>query len=662
MNPQVHRWYSIRARGTAPRHADLLIYGDIGASWSDESVTAGDFVRELQALDVDSITVRINSFGGSVPDGLAIFNALRRFDGDVEVAIDGVALSIASLIAMGGDHVVMASTSRLMIHAPWSVAIGNATALREQASVLDGFAKAMTSAYARPGVDVDTVRAWLTDGEDHWLDAEQALEAGFIDAIVEGQAVAASFDISRFNPPASIAGRLRNPTMHENTPAEALDASTRAQRRRERLDAQAASNEQAEIRMMFAAFKGREGVDAMLDQVLAERVSPAEASRRLLAHLGRDAQPARPAGSHPYLETLQGPREAERRELMVEAFVARVDRTLPKNPAARPFAQMTPVEMAREMLAWHGARRDDFHSPLQTIQAAITHGSGDFPFLLQETGNRLLRRAYESAPGNLKLTGRSVLADDFRPLTRLALSEAPKLERVNELAEYTHGTFAEAKESYGLETFGRMFNLSRRALVNDDLGMFSQATARFGVAAAEFEAQYLVDMLVLNSGAGPTMGDGKALFHTDHKNKAASAGAISVTTIGDAVKAMRTQKGLDGVTPINVTPRFLVVPAALEMVALQYLATITANDSAKVNPWAGQLTLLVEPRLDAVSASRWYVVADPAAIDGLEYAYMGEAGPAVEMREGWEVDGVEFKIRLDFGAAWIDWRSWYVNG
>jgi hypothetical protein len=101
---------------------------------------------------------------------------------------------------------------------------------------------------------------------------------------------------------------------------------------------------------------------------------------------------------------------------------------------------------------------------------------------------------------------------------------------------------------------------------------------------------------------------------------------ISITTLGDAKKAMRLQKGLDGKTPIDVEPRYLVVPAALEVVALQYVAQITTAQASNVNPFTGKLEVVVDPRLDAYSASVWYMASDPSVIDGLEYSFLDGAG------------------------------------
>jgi hypothetical protein len=236
---------------------------------------------------------------------------------------------------------------------------------------------------------------------------------------------------------------------------------------------------------------------------------------------------------------------------------------------------------------------------------------------------------------------------------------APALLKVPEGGEFKYGSMAESKESYSLATYGRIFGISRQALVNDDLGAFVDMALRFGRAAAEFECQNLVDLLVSN----PTMGDTVALFHTaTHGNLAGAGGAISVTTLGAGKEAMRLQKDLDKKTVIDVTPKFLVVPAKQETLAQQYLSTLQANQASSVNPFAGNLELVVEPRLDANSGTAWYLAADPAIFDTIEYSYLeGEEGVQLDVRVGFNIDGVEFKARLDFGAGVLDFRGLYKN-
>src|SRR5690606_28154791 len=197
----------------------------------------------------------------------------------------------------------------------------------------------------------------------------------------------------------------------------------------------------------------------------------------------------------------------------------------------------------------------------------------------------------------------------FRRKTKLQISEAPTLEKVNEAGEFTYGALHDAKESYAIATFGKIIAVTRQLLVNDDVGAFTDMSAKWGEAAADFEAQQLVDLLEAGSGAGPAMDDGKTLFHADHGNIAASGAAISVTSLAEARLKMRRQKGLAG-RRINVRPRFFGVPPELELAAEQVLAAVQPTTSDDVTPFGGKLELLVETRLS--SATRWYLVSDPA--------------------------------------------------
>jgi phage major head subunit gpT-like protein len=230
---------------------------------------------------------------------------------------------------------------------------------------------------------------------------------------------------------------------------------------------------------------------------------------------------------------------------------------------------------------------------------------------------------------------------------------------VTEAGQIQSVTRGEAKEGYALTTFAQIFSLSRQALINDDLGAFSDWAVAMGNAAAETEANQLVTLLISNSGAGPTMNDGNALFSTAHSNLATSGALPSISTLGGARQAMRQQTGLDGVTPINATPKFILVNPALETAAQQVLWQTTPNSVDEVNPFGGALTLLVEPRL---TANAWYLFADPATLPCIEYGHLASApGPQLASRSGWDTLGVEFRCVLDFGCGAIEHRGAYRN-
>lgn len=348
---------------------------------------------------------------------------------------------------------------------------------------------------------------------------------------------------------------------------------------------------------------------------------------------------------------------ALRARQMGEALYARINPRHELSEPSRRYAYATPVDMAKELLTLRGESTMAL-SPASLVTRAL-HTTSDFPIILGNTVGRVLRDAYQAAPSGIRRLGRQTSARDFRSVNKIMLGEAPLLEKLNEHGEIKAGTMAEAREAYKIETWAKKIGITRQVLVNDDLGAFSDLARRMGQGAAETEARILVTLLEANSGNGPTLSDTKALFHVDHGNKAASGAVISDATLSAARLALRTQKGIDG-RIICVTPKNLLVPPALETAAEKWLATIAPATAADVNPFSGAVSLVVEPRLS--SATRWYVTADPGEIDGLEFAYLsGNEGPQVESRSGWDVDGVEIRVILDFGAGFIDHRGWFQN-
>ena len=346
------------------------------------------------------------------------------------------------------------------------------------------------------------------------------------------------------------------------------------------------------------------------------------------------------------------------RTQMVDALVARMRGT--SVPEGNPYRHARVVDLARESLERAGrAHHGPGPQPPAGAGSRGPHTTGDFPSLLVESGQRVLRQSYMAYQGGLKRAFRASTARDFRAKQLLMLGEAPTLQQVNEHGEFTHGSMAEQKSSYVLKTYGRIVGLTRQALINDDLDAFGTLVTKLGVSAAEFEASSLVSLLLSN----PTMSDTIALFHASHGNLGTGAGsALQTSSLTTARTAMRLQKGLDGKTPIDATPKYLIVPAALESTAEQLLAGLTPNSVSDVNPFSGKLDLIVDPRLDATSATAWYLATDPGLVDTIEYSYLDSAnGPEIMMDEGWSVDGVEFKVRLDFGAGAIDWRGLYKS-
>lgn len=324
--------------------AEILIYDEIGWSWFGDGVTAKQFVKDIAALDVERLTVRINSGGGDVFEGLAIFNALCRHDAKVIVEIDGLAASIASVIALAGDEVNMSDNAFFMIHNPHGFAGGDAADMREFADLLDKIGGSLAGVYVdRSGQDIEAIQK-LMDVET-WLDAEEAKEAGFVDAITKGKEVHACADLSGYSKApkalvaqiaaqakttkktidipepaggaASVINKAPNssaPRAKGETPMSTEDAAAQARARKEEAD-KVLADERARIASIRALGEeydlDRPKVDALIDDgssvqdvkdaILEHIKAKRDASPSLSAHVGgprADLDPQRGFTSH----------------------------------------------------------------------------------------------------------------------------------------------------------------------------------------------------------------------------------------------------------------------------------------------------------------------------------------------------------------------------
>lgn len=186
MNQQpTHKFYALEKTGDG--ETTIHLYDEVGAFGAGSK----DFLADLGKLDGQHIHLRINSPGGSVIEGTAIYNALRRHQGGLTVHIDALAASMASVIAMAGAPVYMADNALMMIHNPWTVSAGDSDQLRREADLLDKLKSTLVNAYKRKSGMEEEEIAQMMDKET-WLDAVEAVALGFADAIEEGVAAAAT--------------------------------------------------------------------------------------------------------------------------------------------------------------------------------------------------------------------------------------------------------------------------------------------------------------------------------------------------------------------------------------------------------------------------------------------------------------------------------------
>lgn len=417
----------------------------------------------------------------------------------------------------------------------------------------------------------------------------------------------------------------------------------------DQIRAEAITAERSRIEAIKQAVRAAKLDTDFADKLIADGIEADAARSAVLAQLER-ATPV--IASHVQVQTVQDERDTLRSG-MTEAIMNRLDPRSALTENGKRFRSLSLLEMAREALHNEGVNTRGM-SKLEIAGRAL-HATGDFPIITADVANKTLRQGYENAGRTFQAWARQTSAPDFKDIKRVQLGEAPSLEKVLEAGEFTRGTVAEGQEKYRLFTYGKVVGVTRQLLINDDLSAFSRIPELFGRAAADLESELVYGLLVSN----PVMADGQTVFSAPHNN-VGTAGAITIASLSEARKKMRQQKGLAG-RYINVQPRYLIVGPDRETEAQQLLNNdYVPNTQNNINPFAGAtLQLIVDPRLEG---GRWYVAADPSQIDTLEYAYLdGQGGVVIETQMGFNVDGMEIKVRHDFGTGIIDYRGLFTN-
>ena len=658
-------WYEIRA---ADESAAIDLYGDIGADWQAETLAAAGFVKAVAGISAKTIDVRINSYGGSVYDGLAIYNALRSHGAKIRTFNEGIAASIASLIYMAGDERVMAENAQLMIHAPWTIALGNANELRDMADTLDRVSKSMASSYASSGMDKDEILSLLMDGKDHWYSADEAKAAGFATEVTERSAVAAKYEANRFVNRGTRHGISNGVDMTD----KAAGQTTTQDKKEDQVTQQAApepkpyARSTAESQQLIALFKahlGKPGIDDLKDAVLADAtVSPDAAGLQILAALGRDQSPARAPG----IETVEDT-DDKFAAAAIDAILARTTYGVEerKRLQGNPYAGMRLVDIAKASLTRKGEKLKS-HDPIEVFKqvqasAMFTQGTGDFPVLLESVMHKTLVGAYEHATDTWTRFCKVGSVVDFRLHNRYRAGSFSNLDIVNEHGEFLNKPIADGeKASIAAQTKGNIINITRQALINDDMGAFTDLAALLGRAAHRTIEQDVYNLLGLNAGLGPVMADGNTLFHASRGNLVATGVAPTMASLEAMRVAMASQRDASGNEWLDIRPAVavssLAVGSAIRVAVGAEYDPDVQNKFQRPNITKGLLRDVIDtPR---VSGTAYYLFAEPSIVPTLEVVFLnGNRTPYMEMEKGFDIDGFRWKVRLDYGVGAIDWRG-----
>lgn len=331
------------------------------------------------------------------------------------------------------------------------------------------------------------------------------------------------------------------------------------------------------------------------------------------------------------------------------ALANRSNPSIELTEVGREWRGMTLMEMSREFLSEDGVRTRGLTKQEIAVRALST---SDFPEILANVANKTLRDAYGNVNRTFVPWATQTSLPDFKEIARVALSEAPSLDKVVEGGEYKYGEFVENAEKYRLFTYGKIINITRQTIINDDIDAFTRLPRRMGAAASRLESDLVYGILTGN----PKMSDGIALFHNDHDNL--SNDLLTVDGVANMESQMGMQTGLGGKDALNLSPAFLLTGPMQKLAAQKVLGVIEPNKADDVNPFQNAMQLIIEQRLGAGNAKDYYLAADPSQIDTVEYAYLdGQTGPYIESRQGFERDGMELKVRHEFAAKGIDFRG-----
>lgn len=300
---------------------------------------------------------------------------------------------------------------------------------------------------------------------------------------------------------------------------------------------------------------------------------------------------------------------------------------------------------------------------IATRSGAHGQTTADFTYLLANVANKALLMGFDEAPETWATWTRRGQLPDFKTADRINMSGFTGLSEVAEDGEITYGKFTDRKETIKLVQYAKKYRMSRQLLINDDLGGLTQVPRLMGRAANRKIGDVVYALL---DSTGPTLTqDSTALWNTaTHKNYVAAATAPTVSTLNTAITAMAKQTDPNTSAVLNIRPRYLVVPVALEATARVLMGAVydPAGSAGTLtpNPFSGRFEVVTDARLDGQTngATAWYLFADPNLFDTFEVAFLnGVAEPYLRENQPWDGQGVEYVTGIDFGVSALDFRA-----
>ena len=642
-------WCSIKAK--ANDTAEISIYDEIGF-WG---VSAASFAQDLKSCgnNLKQINLHIHSPGGDVFDGIAIYNLLKNHPANVTVYIDGLAASMASVIAMAGNEVIMPENAMMMIHKPWGIQGGDAEDMRKYADLLDKVENTLIPAYASKTGKTPEELAEMLSAET-WLTAKECVEQGFADKLAEPLVAMASIKSRKLedfeNMPKAMKNMLFKPQGNagtaalQTTPTEPVNQAPTAPVDNTAQVQAELNKRNADIKAVFAPF-GSAHSDLLVECLGDLSITAEQAKDKLLAKLGAGTTPS--AAVTPYADNGNIVGDSVKQSLLARAGIDK-DKANAKDNA---YNAMTLRELARASLVDRGISVSG-QNAMSMVGLAFTHSSSDFGQILIDVAHKSLLKGWETAAENFdQFTSRGTLTD-FRAAKRVGLGDFGHLPQVGEGEEYTYGTIGDEGASVALATYGQLFTITRQAILNDDMHLLTKIPEKMGQAARATIAKLVFALLTGNAKAQ----DGKALFDASHKNTITNA-VLDLANIDKGIQLMNGFVNARG-EPLAIEPEFMLLPTSMYTRGLQLIKSASVEgadaNSGIINPLRDIVTPVKSARLQAADEKSWYLINKEA----IEVSYLdGIDTPYMEQQNGFTVDGVSTKVRIDAGVNVIDYRG-----
>ena len=713
-------WFKMSAQNG---NAEIEIYDEIGL-WGIGFKTFKAMLDDLG--EVKNIKLRVNSPGGDILDGLAMYNVLKEHPAKVEAIVEGYAASIASYIIMAADKITMPGNTFLFIHNPFMYTVGDAESLKHDAATLEKMKVNIIAGYRSHAKDLSDADISKFMDDESWITAEDALTYGFADAVVDpieaknsienkgkltipenvmkaltekktsavtkiiknqlpetgnnppqkgkgavvmnkcpkcGKDVAAEFGFCNHCGASMKVDTTGISAAHDKEVKEAKDLAIKEERNRVNEISARCRNFKLEATLEKELIDSGESLDKCIVKILDAIQKKAE-------------NPPAP-GAGVTVDAADKFRTAASNSLSVSLRIEK-DPVVVKSVQGQnlPRSLHNLIRACLRMEAKVSANRVDNMLPSDLATEAFrmaAAGSSDFPAILADVGNKQLLKAYTEAPVTFPAWCAEGEVPDFKSINLVKMSNFSDIDDIPEGFGFKEGKFSDNKETASVDTKGKKFSLTRKAIINDDLSAFARVLAAMMGAVRRRQNKDVYDKLCYNSLVGPAMADTRALFsETYHHNLKTSSGAISVANI-----AVVERKLLEMPLPApennsatqyaNIPARYLLTGTANRLTAMQVLgsafdlsfSTIYLGAQA-MNPYnGGAITPIFDAYLQALltagsAANSWYLIADQNIMETFVMYYL--AGNRVPTLRN-EPSGVGEAL----GIAWDIFHDWGVG-